>query len=156
MSLVVGYQVFDLTVNTLNERQSQWTKRPQPRYASIMKRALIIMGSATFLAGCAINSGVVPAGQGTYFITRQAATGFTGIGDLKADAYRQADAFCRKRGLFLDILHTREAPPPYIFGNFPKVEVRFTCLRTNHAPVSQSAPATAPVINNTVIEERGR
>lgn len=81
-------------------------------------------------------------GQDTYFITRQAATGFTGIGDLKADAFRQADAFCKSRGEFLEIIHTREARPPYILGNFPKVEVRFTCLRTNHAFVNQQERPT--------------
>ena len=108
--------------------------------------------STILLTGCAVNSGIVPMGQDTYFVTRQAATGFTGIGDLKADAFRQAYAFCKKRGEHLYVIHTREAKPPYIFGNFPKVEVRFACQRTNNTRIKRhelSKPSKTTISGTT-------
>jgi hypothetical protein len=37
-----------------------------------------------FLTSCAQNSGIIPMGADTYMVSRQAATGFTGMGTLKA------------------------------------------------------------------------
>lgn len=80
------------------------------------------------LAGCATNSGVVPAGNGEHNITAQAATGFSGIGDLKADALKQADAHCKTAGAStFEVIDYRETKPPFIFGNFPRVDLRFRC-----------------------------
>jgi hypothetical protein len=77
------------------------------------------------LAGCASNSGIVPAGQGTYNITAQAATGFGGLGDLKADALRQAAAHCGTKDL--QVVRYDETKPPYAFGNYPRVDLTFRC-----------------------------
>src|SRR5205807_8672583 len=54
---------------------------------------LTTLGSA-LLGACASNSGVVPIGPDTFMISRQAATGFTGSGNLKADALREAKQYC--------------------------------------------------------------
>lgn len=43
------------------------------------------------LSGCASNSGVVGTGPDTFMVSRQAATGFSGLGTLKADAIREAE-----------------------------------------------------------------
>jgi hypothetical protein len=83
------------------------------------------------LSGCEANSGVVPMGQGTYMVSRQAATGFTGSGTLKAKALREANDFCENQGKCLKVIRVIEARPPYIFTNFPKAEVNFMCLDPN-------------------------
>lgn len=80
------------------------------------------------LAGCASNSGIVPMGNDTYMVSRQAATGFSGMGTLKADAMREAYAQCQKTGKRVEVIETIDAKPPYIFGNFPKTEIRFQCV----------------------------
>ena len=80
------------------------------------------------VAGCASNSGVVPIGKDTYMVSRQAATGFSGSGTLKADAFREANEFCESKGKFMQVLRTDEAKPPYVLANFPKAEVQFMCL----------------------------
>ena len=49
-------------------------------------------------AGCAANSGIVQMGSNTYMVSRQAATGFTGMGTLKAEAMREAFDQCQKAG----------------------------------------------------------
>jgi hypothetical protein len=67
-------------------------------------------------------------GANTYIVTRQAATGFSGAGTLKADAISEAAKFCESQGKTLKIVAVTEAQPPYIFGNFPKAEVVFKAL----------------------------
>ena len=80
------------------------------------------------MTACASNSGVAPAGRDTYLVSRQAATGFTGLGTLKADALREADAFCNRLGKAMKVNRTSESSPPYVLGNFPKADVEFMCL----------------------------
>lgn len=80
------------------------------------------------VAGCAHNSGVVSMGGDTYMITRQAATGFSGSGNLKAKAIREASAYCASRGRIMKIVAITEAKPPYVLANFPKAEVVFKAL----------------------------
>ena len=83
------------------------------------------------LVGCAINSGVVPVGKDTYMVSRQAATGFTGSGKLKARALQEASQFCEKQGKKLQTVSFSETKPPYILTNFPKAEIQFMCLDAN-------------------------
>ena len=84
--------------------------------------------ATALIAGCAANSGVVPMGSNTYMVSRQAATGFSGMGTLKADAMKEAYDQCQKTGKSVQVLEAIDAKPPYIFGNFPKTEIRFKCV----------------------------
>lgn len=86
---------------------------------------------ALFFIGCAANTGVVQIGKDAYMVSRQAASGFSGSGTLKAEAFREANKFCINQGKSLQVINTSEAQPPYVFGNFPKAEVQFMCLNTN-------------------------
>jgi len=80
------------------------------------------------LSSCASNSGIVPMGNSTYMVSRQAATGFSGMGTLKAEAMKEAYTQCQKTGKSVEVIETIDAKPPYIFGNFPKTEIRFKCV----------------------------
>ncbi len=91
--------------------------------AKMLSVALVV----TMLIGCASNSGVVPSGDDTYVVSRQAATGFSGLGTLKADAIREANQYCQRQFKTLHVISATEAEPPFIFGNFPKADVRFRC-----------------------------
>ena len=82
-----------------------------------------------FLSGCASNSGIVPMGNDTYMVSRQAATGFSGMGTLKADAMREAYQQCQLSGKRVEVVETIDAKPPYILGNYPKTEIRFKCVK---------------------------
>jgi len=82
------------------------------------------------MASCASNSGVVPNGQGSYVVTKQAATGFPGLGNLKAEALQEANGYClsqQGQGHELIVTHTTETQPPYVLGNYPRVELEFRC-----------------------------
>lgn len=79
------------------------------------------------LSGCAAASGVVPMGQDTYMASKQAATGFPGLGNMKAELLTEANEFCSFRGKVMTVTNVVETQPPYIFGNYPRSEVQFRC-----------------------------
>ena len=97
----------------------------------------IIIAGVIFLAGCASNSGVLPIGQDTFMVSRQVATGFSGSGTLKAEAFQEASQYCAKLGKSLQVISTHEASPPYILGNFPKAEIQFMCLDAKDAELNR-------------------
>ena len=70
-------------------------------------------------------------GNDTYMVSRQAPSGFHGMGKLKADAMHEAYGQCQKENKTVEVLETIDAKPPYIFGNFPKTEIRFKCIPEN-------------------------
>ena len=80
------------------------------------------------LSSCAQNSGIVSMGDGSYMVSRQAATGFTGMGTLKADALKEAFQQCLQENKSVEVTRTIDAQPPFILGNFPKTEVFFSCV----------------------------
>lgn len=89
---------------------------------------ILVMLGMIVLVGCASNSGVVAMGPDTYFVSKQAATGFSGMGTLKAEAIGEAGQFCNSKGKTVQIMTQKDAEPPFIFGNFPKTEITFRCL----------------------------
>jgi len=95
-----------------------------------MKRLSIplVLLAGLSLAGCASNSGVRPVGPDTFIVSRQAATGFSGLGTLKADALDEAKRYCAGQKKELQVVSTNESKPPYLLGNFPRAEVQFMCL----------------------------
>ncbi|MHB8493653.1 MAG: hypothetical protein ACYC9Z_10085 [Casimicrobiaceae bacterium] len=90
-----------------------------------MKKTIIV--TCVVLAGCATASGVVPMGQHSFMISRQAATGFSGLGNMKPEILEEANQYCVNHKKALQVVRTNESAPPYILGNFPKVEVQFRC-----------------------------
>ena len=96
-----------------------------------MKKVICLLVMAIFVSGCAINSGIVPMGNNTFKVSRQASTGFWSAYALKCSTLEEANQFCVDRGKSLKILLFKEHQPPYILGNFPRAEVQFTCLDAN-------------------------
>jgi hypothetical protein len=80
------------------------------------------------LSACASNPGVAPMGGDRYSVSRQGATGASSQSQIHADTLREADAFCSAKGQQMEVITTRQAKPPYIFGNFPRSEVDFRCM----------------------------
>ncbi|MFS0753479.1 hypothetical protein ABC383_02120 [Noviherbaspirillum sp. 1P10PC] len=111
----------------------------------------ISVASVALIAGCAANSGVIPIGQDTYMVSRQAATGFSGSGTLKAEAFQEANQYCVSQNKMLQVVNTNEAQPPYVFGNYPKAEVQFMCLTSADAELRRPKLSKEP---DTVIQIR--
>jgi len=91
-----------------------------------MKYIIVLIIAA--LTGCASNSGVIATGADTYLVSRQAATGIGGLGNLKAEAYGEAGQFCGAKGLIPQVLQETESKPPFILGNYPRAEIQFRCI----------------------------
>jgi len=70
-------------------------------------------------------------------VSRQAATGFSGSGTLKAEAFQEANQYCTNLGKSLQVVNTHEASPPYILANFPKAEIQFMCLDAKDAELNR-------------------
>ncbi|HDR9078161.1 TPA: hypothetical protein QDA98_000711 [Burkholderia vietnamiensis] len=92
-------------------------------------RIQLAAGAAIILAlqGCAASSGVIAQGDGTFFASKQAATGFPGLGTLKADVIGEARDYCARSGKGIEIIKSEESKPPFIFGNYPRAEITFRC-----------------------------
>lgn len=98
---------------------------------------IAIIAAIVLLAGCASNSGVIPIGKDTFMVSRQAATGFSGSGTLKAEAFQEASQYCTNLRKSLQVVSTHEASPPYILANFPKAEIQFMCLDAKDAELNR-------------------
>jgi hypothetical protein len=81
-----------------------------------------------FATACAKNSGIVKVGNNKFMVSRQAATGFSGMTTLEADAMSEAYAECNKANQEVAIISREQSEPPYVFGNFPRVEILFRCV----------------------------
>lgn len=94
-----------------------------------MKTITLALTCANILVtGCAVNSGIIPAGADIFFVSRQAATGFTGMGNLRPEALQEATQHCSKLGKQFVEVRSTETKPPYILGNYPKVDIEFKCI----------------------------
>lgn len=87
-----------------------------------------VLAAVAALAGCASHTGVVPIGQDTFMVSKQAATGFPGLGNMKAEIIAEGAAHCRSQGREFQLVSTQETQPPYILGNYPRSEITFMCL----------------------------
>lgn len=104
-----------------------------------MRYGLVAVAAVALLGGCAANSGVVSLGADRFMVSRQAATGFSGLGTLKADALREAEQHCARKERAVYVLKTTESEPPYIMGNFPRAEVEFMCLDPKDPKLTEQA-----------------
>lgn len=93
------------------------------------------------LGGCAANSGVVSTGSGAYKVSRHAANGYSHPGVLRASAEHEAQEYCVKQHQVAVIFSVQESPPPFIFGDYPTVDVRFFCRDSNEMAAVSPPPA---------------
>lgn len=91
-----------------------------------MKRIVPVL-SALLLTACASYTGVVPAGEGRFMLAKQQATGFPGLGNMKAELLQDASRHCDGMGKELKVLNASETQPPYVLGNYPRAELLFVC-----------------------------
>jgi hypothetical protein len=91
-----------------------------------MTSRVVIACCVLFFTGCAAtNSGVVPVGNGTYMVSRQAGAFPSGKEPLLAEALTEANAMCANLRKSIKIITTNENMQA--IGNFPKASVVFSC-----------------------------
>lgn len=92
---------------------------------------ILLLGLFFLFVGCAEKSGVYPSGKNTYTISNQAATGFSGLQDIKSEAYEEASLFCKQKNQDFEVVNVESTQPPYILGNYPRVDLQFKCIETH-------------------------
>lgn len=108
---------------------------------------------AALVMGCASHTGVVPMGSNAYMIAKQQATGFPGLGNMKTEVLGEGSAYCASKGRQFELLSSNETQPPYVLGNYPRVEIHFACrdISTSAVPAggSRAQPNSAPRTTTT-------
>ena len=89
--------------------------------------------SKSHFAGAVYKGEFVTTGSGTpgadaYRVFVQGATGFVSIQSVRDDAEQRAKEFCGRKKQTMESLAETTAKPPYILGNFPRVEIVFDCV----------------------------
>ena len=94
-----------------------------------MKKLGLLMVALLLLAGCAAKpAGIVTEGPDTYMVSRQAATFFSDLDNLKAEALLEASEHCLSQNKKIQVVNIIEPSPARVFGNFPRAVVQFKCL----------------------------
>jgi hypothetical protein len=101
------------------------------------------VGAAALTAGCGAHTGVVPIGQDTYMVARQGWISTQSVGELKAEAFAEADAFCASKSKSVLPVNTRDTFG--VFGrSYPEAEIQFRCLNADdpelRRPTMQKVP----------------
>jgi hypothetical protein len=79
-------------------------------------------------------------GAERFRIFQQGATGFVHLASVRRKLEQRADKHCERRGKAVHALEETTANPPFILGNFPRVEWVFECI--DYSSVQASAPAS--------------
>jgi hypothetical protein len=137
--------------------------------------ALTSLASALsfLLSGCAVTSPIQPAsssksafegavfkgetvtvgpgtpGQEAYRVFIQGATGFVSMQAVRDDAEQRAKDFCDRKGKAMESIRETTATPPYILGNFPRIEIVFDCVDRPAAvgPTAGDDPKYTKLVN---------
>jgi hypothetical protein len=89
--------------------------------------------------GVTVNVSAGTPGNEAYRVFNQGATGFVPIQSVRDDAEQRAKDFCERKGKAFESLAETTAVPPYILGNYPRVEIVFDCVGKAASP----SPSTA-------------
>lgn len=124
-------------------------QRPCPEYRW---RGLQIVTVLSLLAGCASAPPIQPAassksqfdgavysgktvsldkptpGEESYRAFQRGATGFVSLQSVRSSVEESATGHCDRKGKVVRALAETDAKPPYILGNFPRVELVFECV----------------------------
>lgn len=94
------------------------TSSPIKRYAE---------SNSAFRTGPTLMSHSYPT-ENVYRIYHRASTGFNSIAGLREEAEARAQQFCERQGKGMVVLGEKTSPPPYILGNFPRIEIVFASI----------------------------
>ncbi len=78
------------------------------------------------------------SGSEEFRVFHQGATGFVSVQSVREDAEQRATQFCERKGKAMKPLRETTSKPPHILGNFPRIEIIFSCAEK---PGAVSTPA---------------
>ncbi|NQW93790.1 MAG: SHOCT domain-containing protein [Polaromonas sp.] len=124
-------------------------KLTQANTGALIAAFLLLSG---VLAGCANTSSIQPASSGVsqfkgaayrgesvtisnstpgteeFRVFHQGATGFVSVQNVREDAEQRATQFCERKEKAMKSLRETTSQPPHILGNFPRIEIIFSCI----------------------------
>ena len=77
-----------------------------------------------------------PPGVEEFRVFQEGATGFVSIQSVRETAEQRAADFCERSAKVMMSLRETTAKPPFLLGNFPRVEIIFGCVDKPPAPAS--------------------
>jgi hypothetical protein len=77
-------------------------------------------------------------GNPAFRVFIQGATGFVSMQSVRDDAEQRATTFCDRKGKAMESITETTSTPPFILGNFPRIEIVFDCID------KPGSPAPAP------------
>jgi hypothetical protein len=126
-------------------------------HSSAHQSAFILL--LTLLSGCASSTAIQRYSESTsefssppkvttntyspndiYRVYQQASTGFVSIKTLRDDVEERADDFAKRQGKTFIVLGEQISHPPYILGNFPRIEIVFAVVDKPAEAQSAVAP----------------
>lgn len=63
-----------------------------------------------------------------YRVFHQGASSFVPVSAIRESAEIRANNFCKEKGKIVEVLRERRSRGAHIFGNFPRIEIIFTCI----------------------------
>ena len=116
-----------------------------------MKNNYIILLIVFISVGCAASSGIVPMGKDTYISTKQGWISTQSVGALKAEIYKEANAYCLQRNKKLMPVSSNVTPG--VLGySYPEAELQFMCL--NDSDYELQRPKLKPLPNVRIEDAR--
>jgi hypothetical protein len=100
-----------------------------------MRPIFILLFWAISIAACANSGDPVPMGRESYLLSSTGAWSWSAGGALKADLYREANAFCRSQGR--EWLPVHAVTTDGSFSTFARAEVEFRCLAKDDPALQQ-------------------
>ena len=108
-----------------------------------MRYAYMVVSLALVASACS-NGSVTPIGKDTYMLSGTAAWSWSSGAAIKADLFREADAFCRNQGK--QVMPVSTDSNNGSFSQFAQAEIDFRCLNENDPEFKRPNLEPAPNI----------
>ena len=82
-----------------------------------------ILALMVAITGCTSPSALMPMSNGVYTLTKSAPTGFTPLGTIRKESYKDIREFAESKEKVAQVISVNEVPAG--FARWPQVEVRF-------------------------------
>jgi len=86
-------------------------------------------------------------GSEQYRVFQQGATGFVSLQSVRETAEERAKEFCGRKGGTFESIQETTADPPYILGNFPRIEIVFDCVSSPPTAAPGEDPKYTKLVN---------
>ncbi len=97
--------------------------------------SVAVFTSLLCLSGCSTSTPVMAAAGGVYTVTKTGTTGFTPLGNLRIQAYKEANEFAANKGMVAEVVSVNETAAGFV--KWPQVDLKFRLVLTMGARWSE-------------------